>query len=112
MARLNKKPYADFVSYVATVYPKALLHSANATKVVVNEGIPMTFEQTEIISIIQCLTIPLFINALIDYRKEKEILELFKIAFKVYPCNWELKEYLQRHRKLDIIKEATRLMAA
>lgn len=112
MARLNKKLYTEFVSYVAKVYPRALLHSEHATKVVVNEGIPMTFEETEIIAIMQCLTIPLFINALIDYRKEKEILELFRIAVKVYPCNWELKEYLQRHRKLEIIKEATRLMAA
>ena len=112
MARFDKKLYAEFVSYVATVYPRALLNSENATKVVVNEGQPMTFEQTEIISIMQCLTIPLFINSLIDFRKEKEILELFKIAVKVYPCNWELKEYLQRHRKLETIKEATRLMAA
>ena len=109
---MDNKTYLEFISYIATVYPKALLHSEHATKVVVNEGIPMTFEETEIIAIMQCLTIPLFINALIDYRKEKEILELFKIAVKVYPCNWELKEYLQRHRKLEIIKEATRLMAA
>ena len=109
---MDNKTYLEFISYIATVYPKALLHSEHATKVVVNEGIPMTFEQTEIISIMQCLTIPLFINALIDYRKEKEILELFKIAVKVYPCNWELKEYLQRHRKLEIIKEAVQLMAA
>ena len=70
----------------------------------------MTFEETEIISIMQCLTIPLFINALIDYRKEKEILELFKIAVKVYPCNWEFKEYLQRNRKEKIIKEANTLL--
>lgn len=109
---MDNKTYREFISYIATVYPKALLHSEHATKVVVNEGIPMTFEETEIIAIMQCLTIPLFINALIDYRKEKEILELFKIAVKVYPCNWELKEYLQRHRKLEIIKEAVQLMAA
>lgn len=109
---MDNKTYREFISYIATVYPRALLHSENATKVVVNEGQPMSFEQTEIISILQCLTIPLFINALIDYRKEKEILELFKIAVKVYPCNWELKEYLQRHRKLEIIKEAVQLMAA
>ena len=107
---MDNRTYREFISYIATVYPKALLHSEHATKVVVNEGIPMTFEQTEIISIMQCLTIPLFINALIDFRNEKEILELFKIAFKVYPCNWELKEYLQRHRKLDIIKEANTLL--
>ena len=109
---MDNKTYREFISYIATVYPKALLHSEHATKVVVNEGIPMTFEETEIIAIMQCLTIPLFINALLDYRKEKEILELFKIAVKVYPCNWELKEYLQRHRKLEIIKEAVQLMAA
>ena len=107
---MDNRTYREFISYIATVYPKALLHSEHATKVVVNEGIPMTFEQTEIISIMQCLTIPLFINALIDFRNEKEILELFKIAFKVYPCNWEIKEYLQRHRKLDIIKEANTLL--
>lgn len=107
---MDNKTYREFISYIATVYPRALLNSENATKVVVNEGQPMTFEQTEIISIMQCLTIPLFINALIDYRKEKEILELFKIAMKVYPCNWEFKEYLQRNRKEKLIKQANTLL--
>ena len=107
---MDNRTYREFISYIATVYPKALLNAQAATRILVHKGQRLTEQQTETVAIIQGLTIPMLLNTLIDWHKNKDIMQCLGIALSFYPNKYDLKEYLQRHRKLEIIKEANTLL--